>query len=65
MSGAEALFGPTRRASVEAGATAALTGNMSASGGTVRVRSNVFGSWARQSALASKVRGVEDGRYPF
>lgn len=57
VSGAEALFGPARRASVEAGATAALTGNMGTSGGTVRVRNNVFGSWARQSALASKVRG--------
>ncbi|PRW57272.1 SWI SNF complex [Chlorella sorokiniana] len=65
MSGAEALFGPTRRASVEAGATAALTGNMGASGGSVRVRSNVFGSWARQSALATKAdffcRGADCG----
>jgi hypothetical protein len=54
-SGVDALFGPPRRAAPEAGAAAALTGTAGGSA-SVRIRSNVFGSWARQPALATKVR---------
>lgn len=52
VSGVEALYAPSRRAPVEAGATATLTGTASTA---VRVRSSVYGTWARQPALATKV----------
>ena len=60
VSGSEALYGPSKRVAVEAGAMAALTGNVG--GPSVRVRGTMFGNWARQPALATKVRRGAAGR---
>ncbi|EFN54822.1 hypothetical protein CHLNCDRAFT_134832 [Chlorella variabilis] len=63
VSGSEALYGPSKRVAVEAGAMAALTGNVG--GPSVRVRGTMFGNWARQPALATKAefycRGADCG----
>ena len=63
VSGAEALYAPPRRAPVEAGAAAALMGNVGTN--SVRVRGSVFTNWARQPALATKAefycRGADCG----
>ncbi|KAL4857267.1 SWI/SNF complex subunit [Chlorella vulgaris] len=64
-SGADALYAPPQRASVEQGAVAALMGSGSSGSGSARVRNTLFGGWARQPALASKAefycRGAECG----